>query len=99
MSWACSNRCSINHRGIFDACPVEGAAMICKRPPRLAGSIRYRFAQSRARGAGDIVAFGEKVRFHFLSPIMARRWLLTLKQCAEGLAASKLPVPLRESTS
>jgi len=30
---------------------------------------------------------------------MVRRWLLTLKERAEGLAASKLPIPLREATS
>jgi hypothetical protein len=51
------------------------------------------------RGAGDMVRSGEKVHFNFLSPIMGRRWLLTLKERAEGLAASKLPIPLRKATS
>jgi hypothetical protein len=39
------------------------------------------------------------VRFNFLSPIMGRRWPLTLKERAEDLAASKLPIPLRKPTS
>jgi hypothetical protein len=43
--------------------------------------------------------FGEMVRFNFLSPIIGRRWLPTLKESAEGLPASKLPIPLRKTAS
>lgn len=39
------------------------------------------------------------IRLNLLSPIMARRRLLTLKERAARLAASKLPIPLREATS
>jgi hypothetical protein len=39
------------------------------------------------------------LHFYPDSPIMVRRWLLTLKERAEDLAASKLPIPLREATS
>ncbi len=39
------------------------------------------------------------VRFNFLSPNIARRWLLTPKERAEDLPVSKLPIPLRKTTS
>ena len=46
-----------------------------------------------------MVRSGEKVRFNFLSPIMVRRWPLTLKERAEGLAASQSLAPMRPVTS
>jgi len=43
--------------------------------------------------------FGEMVRFNFLSPIIGRRWLLTLKERAGDLPASKLSFPTCNITS
>ena len=43
--------------------------------------------------------FGEVVRFNFLTPILERRWTLTLNERAEGHPASKLPMQLHETIS
>lgn len=42
---------------------------------------------------------GKKMRFNFLSPVMVPRWLVTLKERAQGLTTPRLPTPLREGTS